>query len=141
MIFTTRDPREADRFVNSLPFSDEEKAQIKTFFPTIEELMVQMKKNKGFNSKGGERWFVGRLQTKVQNAMENIEDRPGVSPIVLQFLASQIACMEETMAIVKECDCDDDLTGNLRLFVQLLEQIWAKYTDSNQDDDTNEDFN
>lgn len=131
MIFTTRDPREAERFVNKLPFTDEEKTQIKSFFNTTEELMHQMKKSKSFNSKGGERWFAARLQSRAMDKINSMVLSPELTDMDVmktQFLAGQIGCSEATMEIAKECECDESLTHDLQRYVDFLNQLFEKYT-------------
>lgn len=131
MLYTTRDPREAERFVNNLPFEDDEKAQIKSHFSTIEELMVQMKASKHFNSKGGERWFVSKVSSRGQQEAANAKRTPDMDDddfMAAQFIAGQFGCCDAVREIAKECNCSEDLQNRLNQYLELLNQIFEKYT-------------
>jgi hypothetical protein len=132
MIFTTRNPRDAERFVNNLPFTEEEKNTIKSFFTTTEAFMVEMKRSKTFNSKGGERWFGMRLQNKAMEFVNNVHRTPEMDEMEhskLQFIAAQMGCSQATMDIAKECECSDELSSQLQKYVDFINHLYVKYTE------------
>ena len=127
MLFTTRDPREADRFVNQLALTDEEKTQIKSFFDTTTEFLVQMKNSKTFNSKGGERWFASKVGHAGLQAAQEVVRTPDMDDddfMAAQFIAGQFGCNDAVTQIAKECNCSEDLTHRLQLYSSLLNQIF-----------------
>jgi len=133
MLYTTRNPEDAKKFVDSLPITEQEKEELKQFFPVMTEFMKEIKEKKGLNSKGGERWFSERLVSKI-NESEQILARffGGFSenPVgnATKFLMVQSVVTAEIIIIGKNCGVSNQTVLGLEKYCEFMNSLVNKYS-------------
>lgn len=136
MIFTTRDPSEALKFISCLNFEEEEKNQIAAFIPLMTQLMEEMKRSKKVNSKGGERWFASRLERKVAEAQNTIgvmlAGLDGEDLARAKVMASQNAAAGAVLDLARECEASSETLKGLSDYKDTIIALFQKYSGINR---------
>ena len=109
MLYTTRNPKDATKVIDSLPFSENEKEELRSYLPILSDFMKEIKSKKNLNSKGGERWFSERINGKLVESEEILsrffsgqtEDLRGMAA---KFLFLQATVLTETVKLGRELD-------------------------------------
>jgi uncharacterized protein YutE (UPF0331/DUF86 family) len=133
MFYTTRDPIQAEKFVKNMPFSEEEKAEIKSYFSTISNYMDEIKKGKALNSKGGERWIIKRIEEKLaetESLLRRFFSDLDLSPAgqAAQFLLMQSAITAELIKLGKESNVSEETLVGLEKYCELMNGLVKKYS-------------
>lgn len=145
MLYTTRNPREAEKFVDALPFDENEKIELKSFFPVLTDFMAEIRKNKGLNSKGAERMFSERILKKVKESEEILarffsgfnEDAVGAAT---KFLMIQSSVASECVQIGKDYKVSEKTILGLEKYCDFMNSLVSKYSgidDLLDEDDSN----
>jgi hypothetical protein len=131
MLYTTRNPGDAFKFIDSLPIHDHDKVRLTQFFPVMTKLLEELKESKFVNAKGGERWFVMRLETKIQEAQETVQSMlRGMKPedlAVAQFIASQNAVATATLELAKECKASPEVLSGINQYCEFMNELVREY--------------
>ena len=133
MLYSTRNPKEAEKFVELLPINEYEKEEMRSYFPIISNYMAELVKSRGLNSKGGEKWFSQRILSLVQQTEEIISRffvGSADSPIELakKFLLIQSAVVSETLALGKECGVSPETLNGLERYGEFMNSLVSKYS-------------
>lgn len=142
MIFTTRNLNEALRFIELLPFTEEEKERIKGFFPIQTRFMEDMKNNKSLNSKGGERWFMERMQKTVEKTLGQVSQLlrglEGEELKRAQMVASQNALSVATLEMAREIGSSSEVLRGLEDHVDFMNHLMRKYYLNREEESTDD---
>jgi uncharacterized protein YutE (UPF0331/DUF86 family) len=133
MLYTTRNPREAEKFVDALPFNEQEKEEMKSYFPVLTEFMNEIKGKKGLNSKSGERWFSERILSKVKESEELLarffsgfqDDTRGMAT---KFVMLQSTVLTETLKLGKEAGVSAQTLAGIERYCDFMNGLVSKYS-------------
>lgn len=133
MLYTTRDQRQAEKFIDNMPFSEEEKAEIKSYFGTLSNYMDEIKNGKGLNSKGGERWIIKRIEEKfleTESLLNRFFSDLSLSPTgeAAKFLLVQSAITAELVKLGKEANVSEETLVGLQKYCELMNGLVTKYS-------------
>lgn len=140
MIYSTRDPREAEVFVENLPLSNKLKDAIKGSFPVTTKIHEEIKKKYSSNSKGAERIFLSRMQALIPKHLNrlvedfHIEGYTDIDEMrmICMIPATNLAIFEFS----KEIGIDDQLLAELLEYIELCKKALDEMTpDENGDGD------
>lgn len=132
MLYTTRDPREAMAFVDSLPLSNKLKEAIKGSFSVTTRIFSEIKKKYSANSKGAERIFISKMQELVPKHLNrlvedfHIEGYTDIDEMrmICMVPATNLAVFEFS----KEIGVDDELIGELLEYIELCKKAMDEMT-------------
>ena len=130
MIFTTRNPIEAINFIDKLPISEEDKAEIKAYFPAMSALMNELKSNLGSNSRGIEKLFSSKMRSKL-NQLEQLVHRfmPDVSNGDKIFII-QSELTRELIQIGEENGVSRETLSKIRDYCNFMSELAKRYSEN-----------
>lgn len=141
MIYTTRNPREAEAFVDSLPLSNKLKEAIKGSFDVTTRIHAEIKKKYSSNSKGAERIFMSRMQELIPKHLNrlvedfHIEGYTDIDEMrmICMVPAANLAVFEFS----KEIGVDEGLLNELLEYIELCKKAMDEMTPDidGEDDD------
>lgn len=140
MFYTTRNPKEAELFIERLPITEEEKAEIKSYLPAMNEFMNEIKLKKSLNSKGGEFWINTRVEEKIKET-QSIYSRffSGLDcshdGLMSKLLLIQASITSEILQIGIDAGVSNQTLVKVNQYCDFLSDLSIKYSFKNEFDE------